>query len=266
MSSIKLSAAETKLLSLAWQCFETTPKVNVKTLALIGNYKTPASANSCWYTLKNKFIVKNGKTPATLNLTSADHKLLDLVWQCFESVPKVDVKKLAELGGYKTPASANSCWYALKKKLFPADGSLGSTTASPKSSPKKRAHRGVGGEGLPTPKKRCAGTTKITESEEMDVKVEGGVEEESDDELEVVQPKRNILASPRTLQDAESEQGGSATIKAEGKEGGSAISAEPKQCRTATESDVKQEVKVNVEDEEVPTGFFEQMLQYTDKA
>jgi hypothetical protein len=35
---------------------------------------------------------------------------------------KVNLKKLAELGPYANPASANACWHTLKKKLLPAEG------------------------------------------------------------------------------------------------------------------------------------------------
>ncbi|KAI6885915.1 hypothetical protein KC363_g6928 [Hortaea werneckii] len=173
MSKTELTPGEKKLLSLVWQCFESAPKarmitgdyriitdrflqVNMKKLATIGEYKTAASANTCWYNLKKKlFDTPNPTTtsspssssstaspatkPSTVNLTPSDLKLLNLIWQCLDGdTPKVDNKKLAQLGGYKTAASANTCWYNLRKKLFASqDGSAaaGGTTAGTASSP-----------------------------------------------------------------------------------------------------------------------------------
>ncbi|KAI7278896.1 hypothetical protein KC343_g7075 [Hortaea werneckii] len=111
----------------------------MKKLATIGEYKTAASANTCWYNLKKKLFdtpnptttTSSPSSPATkaspVNLTPSDLKLLNLIWQCLEGdAPKVDNKKLAQLGGYKTAASANTCWYNLRKKLFASqDGSAG---------------------------------------------------------------------------------------------------------------------------------------------
>lgn len=62
----------------------------------------------------------------------------------------MDNKKLAQLGGYKTTASANTCWYNLRKKLFASqDGNstTGPATASPaagkvRSSPTKKKKEG----------------------------------------------------------------------------------------------------------------------------
>ncbi|KAI7325909.1 hypothetical protein KC315_g7706 [Hortaea werneckii] len=175
MSKTELTPGEKKLLSLVWQCFESAPKarmitgdyriitdclaqVNMKKLATIGEYKTAASANTCWYNLKKKlFDTPNPTTtsspssssspyspatkPSTVNLTSSDLKLLNLIWQCLDGdTPKVDNKKLAKLGGYKTAASANTCWYNLRKKLFASQdetAAAGGTTAgtAPSSSP-----------------------------------------------------------------------------------------------------------------------------------
>ncbi|KAI7090183.1 hypothetical protein KC356_g1747 [Hortaea werneckii] len=177
MSKTELTPGEKKLLSLVWQCFESAPKartitgdhqiitdcfaqVNMKKLATIGEYKTAASANTCWYNLKKKlFDTPNPTTtsspssssspaspatkPSTVNLTPSDLKLLNLIWQCLDGdTPKVDNKKLAQLGGYKTAASANTCWYNLRKKLFAsqdgsaaAGGTAAGTASSSSSSP-----------------------------------------------------------------------------------------------------------------------------------
>ncbi|RMX78732.1 hypothetical protein D0869_08849 [Hortaea werneckii] len=155
MSKTELTPGEKKLLSL----------VNMKKLATIGEYKTAASANTCWYNLKKKLFdtpnpsttTSSSSSPATqanaVNLTPADLKLLNLIWQCLDGdAPKVDNKKLAQLGGYKTTASANTCWYNLRKKLFasqdgnsatgPGTAAAGSVSSSPvgkvRSTPTKK--------------------------------------------------------------------------------------------------------------------------------
>ncbi|KAI7331563.1 hypothetical protein KC315_g5065 [Hortaea werneckii] len=210
MSKTELTPGEKKLLSLVWQCFESAPKarmvtsdnriiteclqqVNMKKLATIGEYKTPASANTCWYNLKKKlFDTPNPSTatsspssPATqantVNLTPADLKLLNLIWQCLDGeTPKVDNKKLAQLGGYKTTASANTCWYNLRKKLFasqdgsaaaPGTAAAGSASSSPaagkvRSSPTKKKKEGKSdAAGLASPaSKNGAGSGRMSGS------------------------------------------------------------------------------------------------------
>ncbi|KAI7287615.1 hypothetical protein KC345_g335 [Hortaea werneckii] len=181
MSKTELTPGEKKLLSLVWQCFESAPKINMKKLATIGEYKTAASANTCWYNLKKKlFDTPNPTTtssspssPATkatpVNLTPSDLKLLNLIWQCLDGdAPKVDNKKLAQLGGYKTAASANTCWYNLRKKLFASqdDGSAGAGSgtaadASPggkvRNMPTKKKGKGDGvGASSPAGKKEAS--------------------------------------------------------------------------------------------------------------
>ncbi|KAK5125137.1 hypothetical protein LTR85_000813 [Meristemomyces frigidus] len=157
-------------------CFEAPPKVDSKKLAELGKYKNAASANTCWYNLKNKLLQQNG------------------------SVPKVNLKKLAELGKYKNPASANTCWYNLKKKLLSADDVAGNGIKI--GARKRTADGSAGGEGA-TPKKRRGRKTKaaVEEEEALGVKVGTTVEgaEESDDDLEVVTPKREHLTDPRAL-------------------------------------------------------------------
>ncbi|KAI7547674.1 hypothetical protein KC331_g4875 [Hortaea werneckii] len=146
----------------------------MKKLATIGEYKTAASANTCWYNLKKKLFdtpnpttttTSSPSSPATqattVNLTPADLKLLNLIWQCLDGeTPKVDNKKLAQLGGYKTTASANTCWYNLRKKLFASQDGNSATgtaaTASPaagkvRSSPTKKKKAKSDGAGLASP-------------------------------------------------------------------------------------------------------------------
>ncbi|KAI6891612.1 hypothetical protein KC318_g4040 [Hortaea werneckii] len=122
----------------------------MKKLATIGEYKTAASANTCWYNLKKKLFDTSNPTTTTtsspsslatqantVNLTPADLKLLNLIWQCLDGeTSKVDNKKLAQLGGYKTTASANTCWYNLRKKLFASqDGSAAAPDTAAAASP-----------------------------------------------------------------------------------------------------------------------------------
>ncbi|KAI7209029.1 hypothetical protein KC333_g8905 [Hortaea werneckii] len=163
----------------------------MKKLATIGEYKTAASANTCWYNLKKKlFDTPNPTTttttspssPATqanaVNLTPADLKLLNLIWQCLDGeTPKVDNKKLAQLGGYKTTASANTCWYNLRKKLFasqdgsaaaPGTAAAGSVSSSPvgkvRSTPTRKKKEGKSdAAGLASPaSKNGAGSGRMS--------------------------------------------------------------------------------------------------------
>ncbi|KAK4993376.1 hypothetical protein LTR66_006033 [Elasticomyces elasticus] len=60
----------------------------------------------------------NKPTGTFATLTAAEQKVLSLAFQCFEAMPKVDYKKLADLGGYKTAASATACYIAARKKLL----------------------------------------------------------------------------------------------------------------------------------------------------
>ncbi|TKA82102.1 hypothetical protein B0A55_01805 [Friedmanniomyces simplex] len=57
-----------------------------------------------------------------LNLTEREQRLFLLATQCFEGgdFPEVDTAKLAELGGWKSKASAHTAWCNLKKKLLSA--------------------------------------------------------------------------------------------------------------------------------------------------
>ncbi|KAK4549121.1 hypothetical protein LTR36_007578 [Oleoguttula mirabilis] len=259
MAALKLTAGETKLLPLAFECFEAPPKVDSKKLAELGGYKNAASANTCWYNLKNKLVPQNGKAAENTTLTTAEYKLLALAWKSFESVPKVNNKKLAELGKYKTPASANSCWYALKKKLLSADDTASSTAAtSAKSSPKKRTGSDdVGGEDA-TPKKKRGRKSKaaVKEEEDLGPKIGTTVEgaEDSDDDLEVVAPKREIMTDTRALKLEVLRE-----IEAEAAE----VEAEHKGMQIGGEM-TKREVMA--EDEEVPKDFLEQVAEYSGEA
>ncbi|KAK6086027.1 hypothetical protein SCUP515_00387 [Seiridium cupressi] len=69
-------------------------------------------------------------------MSARDLELAGLVWQCFETDPKVDYKKLAEIAGFKNPATASACWLPVKKKLMAA--ASGATKATPKSAKRKK--------------------------------------------------------------------------------------------------------------------------------
>lgn len=71
---------------------------------------------------------------------------------------QIDYKKLATLGGYKTPASANASWLTVKKKLLAATGINGNAA---KGSPEEGANDDLADdEATPlveTPKKQRGG-------------------------------------------------------------------------------------------------------------
>lgn len=90
----------------------------------------------------------------------------------------MDNKKLAQLGGYKTTASANTCWYNLRKKLFasqdgsaaaaaPGTAAAGSVSSSPagrvRSSPTKKKKGKSDAAGLASPaSKNGAGSGRMS--------------------------------------------------------------------------------------------------------
>ncbi|KAI1127230.1 hypothetical protein F5Y10DRAFT_266303 [Nemania abortiva] len=50
-------------------------------------------------------------------LTLKEKAILGLAWKCFQSEPKIDWDKLASLGGYTNPRSAQNLLSVAKKKL-----------------------------------------------------------------------------------------------------------------------------------------------------
>lgn len=212
-------------------------QVDLKKLAELGSYKNAASANTCWYNLKIKLLQQNGKPIESTTLTAAEQKLLALAWQCSENVPKVDLKKLAQLGNYKNPASANTCWYNLKKKLFADEVAGDGTPGAAKTTPKKRANENLSSDDA-TPKKRGRKPKAVKEEEGLKVGTSTEGAEDSEDDLVVVKPKRGIADDVRALKRELDEQ-----------------------AKSEFGVDVKVETKV--EDEEVPKGFFKQLAEYT---
>ncbi|KAF2768586.1 hypothetical protein EJ03DRAFT_375265 [Teratosphaeria nubilosa] len=128
--AVSLTPADSKLLTHVWHSFEGTPKVDTKKLAAIGNYKTAASANACWHSLRKKLLPKQDAEGTEIKLSEKDCDLLSKAWSAMTEVPRVDTKKLAELGGYKTAASANACWHTLRKKLFTGKKDAGDDDAT----------------------------------------------------------------------------------------------------------------------------------------
>ncbi|KAF2994867.1 hypothetical protein E8E14_000659 [Neopestalotiopsis sp. 37M] len=65
-----LTARETELAGLVWQCFEIEPKVNFKKLAELAGFKNAATASACWGPAKKKLMANAGiitptRTPTT---------------------------------------------------------------------------------------------------------------------------------------------------------------------------------------------------------
>ncbi|KAF2211162.1 hypothetical protein CERZMDRAFT_85708 [Cercospora zeae-maydis SCOH1-5] len=88
---------------------------------------------------------KSTAAPATPSgdgrkLTDTDVKMLQLAWQCFETMPKVDTAKLAHLSGHKNAASANTAYSNARRKLFD-----GVKLPPAEKTPKKKAASAAGG-------------------------------------------------------------------------------------------------------------------------
>lgn len=137
------------------------------------------------------------------NATERDLQLLTIVWQCFKSpvevdttttispIPRlamltilqIDFEKLAELGGYKTKASANTAYWGLKKKLL--NGGTTTTTSPTKKTPKKRSATDDSAD-TPAPMKRG----RKSKAEIAAMTVETNDDEESEKEVKVKKEER----------------------------------------------------------------------------
>ncbi|KAK6223408.1 hypothetical protein LQW54_000526 [Pestalotiopsis sp. IQ-011] len=63
---VVLTARETELAGLVWQCFDVEPKVNYKKLAEVAGLKNASTASACWGPVKKKLMANAGvSTPAT---------------------------------------------------------------------------------------------------------------------------------------------------------------------------------------------------------
>ncbi|TKA74012.1 hypothetical protein B0A49_04254 [Cryomyces minteri] len=72
-----------------------------------------------------------------MSLSQRDTEVLALAWQCFETEPKIDYDKLAQLANYKTLASARVCFGGIKKKVqLLAAGAAGDAGPTPTSTAK----------------------------------------------------------------------------------------------------------------------------------
>ncbi|XDG09803.1 hypothetical protein ABKA04_009418 [Annulohypoxylon sp. FPYF3050] len=56
MSQARLSPRDMEILALAWQCFETQPKVNYEKLAKIAEFKNANTASTCFGSVKKKIM------------------------------------------------------------------------------------------------------------------------------------------------------------------------------------------------------------------
>ncbi|KAK5724114.1 hypothetical protein LTR17_013589 [Elasticomyces elasticus] len=83
-----------------------------------------------------------------LKLSDAEVRVLILAMQSIEGgIAKVDTQKLADLGGFKNKASANSVWYSVKKKILSANlDDLNTNAKRGAAGGKKRAVKEVKGE------------------------------------------------------------------------------------------------------------------------
>ncbi|KAK3618998.1 hypothetical protein LTR56_024298 [Elasticomyces elasticus] len=83
-----------------------------------------------------------------LKLSDAELRVLILAMQSVEGgFAKVDTQKLAELGGFKNKASANSVWYSVKKKILSANlDDLNTTAKGGAAGGKKRPAKEVKGD------------------------------------------------------------------------------------------------------------------------
>ncbi|KAK5017433.1 hypothetical protein LTR60_001940 [Cryomyces antarcticus] len=80
-----------------------------------------------------------------MSLSQRDTEVLALAWQCFETEPKIDYDKLAQLANYKTLASARVCFGNIKKKVqLLAAGAAGDGTGSTPTSTATGATNGAG--------------------------------------------------------------------------------------------------------------------------
>ncbi|KAK6857089.1 hypothetical protein PG995_007276 [Apiospora arundinis] len=53
-----------------------------------------------------------------MSLTAREQELAALVWGCFETEPKIDMKKFTKAAGFANARSTAACWGPVKKKLI----------------------------------------------------------------------------------------------------------------------------------------------------
>ncbi|KAI1383772.1 uncharacterized protein F4822DRAFT_433712 [Hypoxylon trugodes] len=52
-----------------------------------------------------------------VHLTARDVEILSLAWQCFDTNPKINWQKLADVAGFKNASTACACFGPIRKKL-----------------------------------------------------------------------------------------------------------------------------------------------------
>ncbi|KAI0130520.1 hypothetical protein BJ170DRAFT_693065 [Xylariales sp. AK1849] len=107
------------------------------------------------------------------SLTSRELELAGLIWQCFESEPKINYQKLKDLAGFKNANSASACWNPIKKKLMAnAGAATNNDGATPKvKTPAKRKSTATanGEEETPSKKSRSKKQPAKAPNEDGDV-------------------------------------------------------------------------------------------------
>ncbi|KAI1842230.1 hypothetical protein JX265_001410 [Neoarthrinium moseri] len=112
-------------------------------------------------------------------LTGRDLELAGLVWQCFDTEPKINYAKLAELAGFKNSATASACWGPVKKKLMAAADNGEGPATTPKSAKRKATTKADDGTPIKkarTPKAKAKATVDTTPAEDEPVKDEEDVD------------------------------------------------------------------------------------------
>ncbi|EME77851.1 uncharacterized protein MYCFIDRAFT_87218 [Pseudocercospora fijiensis CIRAD86] len=93
-------------------------------------------------------------------LSEKQMKYLALAWQCFDTEPKIDYEKFAQVAGLKTSASARELMRVTKNKLKEEYGAL--------SGDVQMTNGGTPGKKRATPSKRKAGTGSGDDEEEQE--------------------------------------------------------------------------------------------------
>ncbi|KAF9735466.1 hypothetical protein PMIN06_006922 [Paraphaeosphaeria minitans] len=119
------------------------------------------------------------KADDALTFSAREMQVLALAWQCFESEPKIDIKKLARITGY-TEGSASVTIGKIKRKLK----TLGAGGGAGESTPKKTPAAKTPAAKTPTSGKRGA-SVGAYETPSKKVKGERVDEDGDGDELEI---------------------------------------------------------------------------------
>ncbi|KXT02977.1 hypothetical protein AC578_10586 [Pseudocercospora eumusae] len=146
------------------------------------------------------------------NLTEQQKNLLfKALFYCVDAEPKINYQKLAEMGGYKTAASATTAYHNARKN---AQAGMGSDVAG---SPAPKNTKGAAG------KKRAASTDGGDDEENLEEtkpapKKRGGkkAKTETETETETIKPEPEDDAGNKLLSGAEDcANGGASIVKSE---------------------------------------------------